>query len=164
MSESPPAAKPAAKSPSAAYLKEFEKAGGSLIPILQATQQRFGHLPEPVMKKISEYLDVPLTRVYGVATFYSQFRFEPLGKYVVKVCQGTACHVNGSVNISEAMQQELGIQEGQTTPDGLVTLERVACLGCCSLAPDVMVNDKVYGKLTPGKARQLIGKIREGQV
>jgi len=144
-----------------AYLGKFEKKPGSLIPVLQATQQVFGHLPEPVMEKIASHIDVPLTRVYGVATFYSQFRFEPLGKYVVKVCHGTACHVNGSVNISRAMQEELAVEEGQTTEDGLVTFERVACLGCCSLAPVIMVNETVYGKLTPDKVRKIIRNIKE---
>jgi len=162
MPESQSDAKSAAKRFATTYLRQYEKAPGSLIPILQETQQRFGYLPEPAMRKVAAYLDVPLTRVYGVATFYSQFRFEPPGKYVVKVCHGTACHVNGSVNISQALQEELGVREGQTTADGLATLERVACLGCCSLAPDVMVNEKVYGKLTPDKARQIVGRIREG--
>ena len=152
------------KSFNTVYLEKIEKKRDSLIPVLQETQQRFGHLPEPVMKKIARHLDVPLTRVYGVATFYSQFRFEPLGKYVVKVCHGTACHVNGSVNISQVMRDELDVEEGETTADGLVTFERVACLGCCSLAPVIMVNDKVYGKLTPDKVREIVRKIREGEL
>ena len=143
------------------YIEKVERKPGSLIPVLQQTQMRFGYLPEGVMKEIADHLDVPITRVYGVATFYSQFRFEPLGKYIVKVCHGTACHVNSSVDISQAIQDELGVSEGKTTEDGLVTFERVACLGCCSLAPVIMVNDRVFGKLTPDGVRKIIRKIKE---
>ncbi|MDI3474621.1 MAG: NADH-quinone oxidoreductase subunit [Thermococcaceae archaeon] len=146
------------------YLHSYPPEPSSLIPLLQRTQERFGYLPREVLEEIANYLGVPLSRVYGVATFYAQFRFEPLGKYVVKVCHGTACHVNGAVNIAQALTEELGIEEGQTTKDGLVTLERVACLGCCSLAPVIMINEKVFGKLTPDKVRKLIRKLKEGKL
>ncbi|MCD6276383.1 MAG: NADH-quinone oxidoreductase subunit NuoE [Thermoplasmata archaeon] len=146
------------------YIYNYEQNPSSLIPLLQKTQENFGYLPKEALEEISRYLRVPLSRVYGVATFYAQFRFEPLGKYVIKICHGTACHVNGAVNISQAITEELGIEEGQTTEDGLVTLERVACLGCCSLAPVVMINNKVFGKLTPEKVRKLIKKLREGKL
>ena len=146
------------------YIYNYEQNPSSLIPLLQKTQENFGYLPKEALEEISRYLGVPLSRVYGVATFYAQFRFEPLGKYVIKICHGTACHVNGAVNISQAITEELGIEEGQTTEDGLVTLERVACLGCCSLAPVVMINNKVFGKLTPEKVRKLIKKLREGKL
>ncbi|WP_010479600.1 NADH-quinone oxidoreductase subunit NuoE [Thermococcus zilligii] len=146
------------------YIRSYPPEPGSLIPLLQRTQERFGYLPKEALEEIARYLGIPLSRVYGVATFYAQFRFEPLGKYVVKICHGTACHVNGSVNISQAIREELGIGEGQTSEDGLVTLERVACLGCCSLAPVIMVNEKVFGKLTPEKVRKLIRKLREGKL
>ena len=146
------------------YIYNYEQNPSSLIPLLQKTQENFGYLPKEALEEISRYLRVPLSRVYGVATFYAQFRFEPLGKYVIKICHGTACHVNGAVNISQAITEELGIEEGQTTEDGLVTLERVACLGCCSLAPVIMINNKVFGKLTPEKVRKLIKKLREGKL
>ncbi len=150
--------------PDLGYIRSYPPEPSSLIPLLQRTQERFGYLPREAMEEIASYLGIPLSRVYGVATFYAQFRFEPLGKYVVKICHGTACHVNGAVNISQAITEELGIEEGQTTEDGLVTLERVACLGCCSLAPVIMVNEKVFGKLTPEKVRKLIRKLREGKL
>nr|WP_297063276.1 NADH-quinone oxidoreductase subunit NuoE [Thermococcus sp.] len=143
------------------YLSEYPPEPSSLIPLLQRTQERFGYLPREALEEIANYLRIPLSRVYGVATFYAQFRFEPLGKYIVKICHGTACHVNGAITIAQAITEELGIEEGQTTEDGLITLERVACLGCCSLAPVVMINDKVFGKLTPDKVRKLIKKLRE---
>lgn len=146
------------------YIYNYEQTPSSLIPLLQKTQENFGYLPKEALQQISRYLGVPLSRVYGVATFYAQFRFEPLGKYVIKICHGTACHVNGAVNISQAITEELGIEEGQTTKDGLVTLERVACLGCCSLAPVIMINNKVFGKLTPEKVRKLIKKLKEGKL
>jgi len=146
------------------YIYNYEQNPSSLIPLLQKTQENFGYLPKEALEEISRYLGVPLSRVYGVATFYAQFRFEPLGKYVIKICHGTACHVNGAVNISQAITEELGIEEGQTTEDSLVTLERVACLGCCSLAPVIMINNKVFGKLTPEKVRKLIKDLREGKL
>jgi len=146
------------------YITQYPPEPSSLIPLLQRTQEKFGYLPKEALEEIARYIGVPLSRVYGVATFYAQFRFEPLGKYVVKICHGTACHVNGAVNIAQAITEELGIEEGQTTEDGLVTLERVACLGCCSLAPVIMINDKVFGKLTPDKVRKLMKKLREGKL
>jgi NADH-quinone oxidoreductase subunit E len=146
------------------YIRSYPPEPSSLIPLLQRTQERFGYLPRKVMEEIANYLGIPLSRVYGVATFYAQFRFEPLGKYVVKVCHGTACHVNGAVNIAQALKEVLGIEEGQTTEDSLVTLERVACLGCCSLAPVIMINEKVFGKLTPEKVRKLIKQLKEGKL
>lgn len=142
------------------YLQQYEKSPGSLIPLLQATQGKFGYLPDESITEISNYLEIPLTRVYGVATFYAQFRFTPLGKYVIKVCHGTACHINGAVNISQVIKDELGVEDGETTEDGLATLERVACLGCCSLAPVIMINDKVYGKLTTDSVRKIIKKLK----
>lgn len=146
------------------YVRSYPPEPSSLIPLLQRTQERFGYLPREVLEEMANYIGVPLSRVYGVATFYAQFRFKPLGKYVVKICHGTACHVNGAVNISQAITEELGIEEGQTTENGLVTLERVACLGCCSLAPVIMINDKVFGKLTPEKVRKLMRKLKEGKL
>lgn len=146
------------------FINSFERSPSSLIPLLQKTQETFGYLPKEAIEEISRYLGVPVSRVLGVATFYAQFRFEPLGKYVIKICHGTACHVNGAENIAQALREETGIDEGQTTPDGLITIERVACLGCCSLAPVIMINDKVYGKLTGEAVRKLIRKLKKGEL
>jgi NADH-quinone oxidoreductase subunit E len=146
------------------FIQSFERSPSSLIPLLQKTQETFGYLPKEALEEISKYLGVPISRVLGVATFYAQFRFEPLGKYVIKICHGTACHVNGAENIAQALREETGIDEGQTTPDGLITIERVACLGCCSLAPVIMINDKVYGKLTGEAVRKLIRKLKKGEL
>ncbi|MDD5573058.1 MAG: NADH-quinone oxidoreductase subunit NuoE [Candidatus Hydrothermia bacterium] len=145
-----------------AFIERYERSHSSLIPLLQKTQETFGYLPEDVLMEISEYLGIPLTRVLGVATFYAQFRFEPLGKYVIKTCHGTACHVNGAESIRQTLLEETGIDEGQTTKDGLISIERVACLGCCSLAPVIMINNRVYGKLNGETVRKLIRKLKKG--
>ncbi|MBN1329520.1 MAG: NADH-quinone oxidoreductase subunit NuoE [Candidatus Heimdallarchaeota archaeon] len=147
-----------------AFFNEYEKENNSLIPLLQQIQVKFGYLKKEALEKLSEYLDIPLSRIYGVATFYSQFNFSPLGKYVVKICHGTACHVNGAVNIAEEIQNELGLKENETSADGLVTLQPVACLGCCSLAPVIMVNEKVFGNLTPAAVRKIAKKILKGEL
>lgn len=139
---------------------------GSLIAILQETQDAYGYLPMDVMEHIARQTGTPISTIVGVATFYAQFRLEPVGTYLILLCQGTACHVNGSELISAAITDELGIVDGQTTPDGLFSLKHVACLGCCSLSPVMMVNGKTYGSLTPDKAkrvlRELAAQAREG--
>jgi NADH-quinone oxidoreductase subunit E len=142
-------------------LSQYKKEPSSLIPVLQEVQGSFGYLPKESLKEIAQYLRIPLSKVYGVTTFYAQFRFTKLGKYLIKVCHGTACHVGGVTKISEAILRELGINLGETTKDELFTVERVACLGCCSLAPCMMINDRVYGKLTPEKARRIIHEYKE---
>ena len=108
---------------------------GSLIAILQETQETYGYLPMDAMEHIAQRTGTPISTIVGVATFYAQFRLEPVGKYLIMLCQGTACHVNGSELISSAITDELGIEDGQTTKDGLFSLKHVACLGCCSLSP-----------------------------
>ena len=133
---------------------------GALMPVLQEAQNIFGCVSEDVQKIIAEGLNVTLSEVYGVATFYSQFRLAPIGKYLIMSCQGTACHVNGSERISAAITQYLGIENGQTTEDGLFTLEHVACLGCCSLAPVIMINGEAYGNLTPDSVVAVLDEIR----
>ncbi|MHA1211106.1 MAG: NADH-quinone oxidoreductase subunit NuoE [Candidatus Heimdallarchaeota archaeon] len=145
------------------FFKEYEIDSSSIIPILQHIQDKFGYLPREALIKCSKYLGVPLSRIYGVATFYSQFNFTPLGKYVVKICHGTACHVNGAVNIAQELMSELGIEEGETTADGLITLQPVACLGCCSLAPVLSVNDKIYGNLSIADVRRIVKKIKKDE-
>jgi NADH-quinone oxidoreductase subunit E len=129
---------------------------GALIPMLQEVQAEIGYLPMAVMERISERSGVPPARVFGVASFYSQFRLEPVGLYIIRVCQGTACHVQGAVAVAEAIYDELGVAEGGTTEDGKFTVESVACLGCCSLAPVMMVDEDTYGRLTPEQARDIV--------
>lgn len=141
-------------------LKEYEDIKGSLIAILQQAQDIYGYLPLDVITYISERTGIPPAKILGVATFYAQFRLEPVGKYLIMLCQGTACHVNGSELISAAITDELGIVNGKTTDDGLFTLKHVACLGCCSLSPVMMINDKVYSSLTPDKARKVLRDLK----
>jgi len=133
-------------------------APGALIPILQEVQARVGYLPPEVLELIGEAARVPAAQVLGVASFYSQFRLEPVGKYVIKVCHGTACHVQGATAVTEALCDELGVKSGGTTADGRFTLSSVACLGCCSLAPVMMIEDNTYGRLTPEQARKIVRK------
>jgi NADH:ubiquinone oxidoreductase subunit E len=133
---------------------------GDLIPLLQAAQEAFGYVPERVMENISAVTGIPASQVFGVVTFYSQFRLQPKGRYVLKVCNGTACHVNGSSFIEDKIAEYLRIARGETDSEGFFTLESVNCLGCCSLAPAVMVNDDTYGSLNPRKMVQLLKKLR----
>ena len=142
-------------------LEEFASVPGSLITILQKAQDIYGYLPKDVIYYIAEKTGNTPAEVMGVATFYSQFRLEPLGKYLIMVCQGTACHVNGSEKVSAAVSEYLGIESGKTTADGLFTLEKVACLGCCSLAPVIMINGEAFGNLTPEKAVSILKNLRE---
>lgn len=138
-------------------LKDFEAGNESLlIPALQAAQNLYGYISKPVLERISEYLHIPLSRAYGVVTFYAQFRFAPTGKYKIRVCRGTACHVRGSKSILEALERELGIKDGETTSDLKFSLETVACLGTCFLAPVIMVNEKYFGKLTTKKVQEVL--------
>jgi NADH-quinone oxidoreductase subunit E len=139
--------------------KEFEGQSGTLISILQKAQDIYGYLPLAVLKHIADRTGNKRARIYGIATFYAQFRLNPTGKYVILQCQGTACHVNGSEEIGKAICDELGIEPGGTSSDGMFTLEDVACLGCCSLAPVMMINGEAYGKLTADKARKIIRDI-----
>ncbi|MCD4650412.1 MAG: NADH-quinone oxidoreductase subunit NuoE [Candidatus Cloacimonetes bacterium] len=133
---------------------------GQLIPLLQSAQDTYGFIPELEMHYISEVTGIPPAEIYGVITFYAQFRLKPLGKNVIKICEGTACHVNGVKKIVSALQNELNIGIGETTDDNLFSLQSVACLGCCSLAPVMMVNDETYGNLTSDKIAQILKKYR----
>lgn len=121
----------------------------SLIPVLQYVQSRLGYLPREAMQQISEALKIPYVDVYSVATFYNQFRLNPPGKHQIKVCMGTACHMMGGHIILESFERRLGIKEGETTPDREFSLERVACVGCCALAPVVVVDERVEAKVSP---------------
>ena len=148
----------------AEIIQRYQGKRDSLITVLQEVQGAFGYLPERPLRYLARGLGIPLSRVYGVATFYNQFRFSPPGKYVIRVCRGTACHVSQSPAILAAMSEHLGIGEDQTTPDGLFTLQTVACMGCCSLAPVITVNDATFGRMTPESAVGTLGKIRDGQL
>jgi len=139
--------------------KKYEGQSASLISILQDTQGIYGYLPLEALKTIADRTGNKKAKIYGIATFYSQFRLNPIGKYIILQCQGTACHVNGSDKISEAICDELGIEPGGTSKDGMFTLGNVACLGCCSLAPVMMINGEAYGNLTPDSAREVIRGI-----
>lgn len=141
-------------------LKEYGGNSSNLITILQKAQSIYGYLPKDVMYYVAENVGVTPADVMGVATFYSQFRLTPIGKYLIMSCQGTACHVNGSERVLSAITEYLGIESGETTSDGLFTLEEVACLGCCSLAPVIMINGEAYGNLTPDSAVEVLKNIR----
>lgn len=142
-------------------LEEYASVPGSLITILQHTQDIYGYLPKEAIQKISSATGIADAEIMGVGTFYTQFRFEPVGKYLIMLCQGTACHVNSSDLILQTIKDELGIDDGQTTKDGLFSLKCVACLGCCSLSPVMMINDDTYGSLTPDKTRKILNELRE---
>lgn len=137
-------------------IDKYKNNPGALIPILQEIQTTCGYISGAMMEYISKATGIRLSQVYGVATFYAQFRFEPYGKNVIKVCHGTACHVGGAVEISQAMSEELGVEAGKTTKDGKFTIESVACLGCCSLAPVMMINEKTFGRLSPESAKKVV--------
>ncbi len=141
-------------------LDKYADIPGSLITILQHAQEIYGYLPTDVLYCIAERVGESPAKVMGVATFYSQFRMKPVGKYLIMLCQGTACHVNGSEKIEKAIAEELGISDDETTEDGLFTLKNVACLGCCSLSPVMMINEETYGRLTPDKAKEILRSLK----
>ena len=142
-------------------LAEYASVKGSLITILQNTQDIYGYLPREAIELISEKTGIATSEIMGVGTFYTQFRFEPVGKYLIMLCQGTACHVNSSELILQTIKDELGIEDGQTTADSLFSLKCVACLGCCSLSPVMMINEDTYGSLTPDKTKKILKELRE---
>ena len=131
-----------------------------LIPILQEAQERFGYLPEEVMSGIAKFLRLSESTVFGVATFYAQFKFSPTGKRIVKVCRGTACHVRGGARILREVEKRLGIKPGETTSDFEYTLETIACFGSCALAPVTVVNKNVYGRMTATKVGQILADAK----
>ncbi|GAB4506443.1 MAG: NADH-quinone oxidoreductase subunit NuoE [Anaerolineales bacterium] len=139
-------------------IDEFAGKSGALIPILQRAQDIFGYLPPEVLKHIAERTRTPLSQVYGVVTFYAQFYLTRRGKYIIRQCDGTACHVRGAAKIIDAVERELGLRPGETSPDYKYTFEVVYCLGSCGLSPVAVINDKVHGRLTP---EQMIRTIRE---
>jgi NADH-quinone oxidoreductase subunit E len=135
---------------------KFEGVEGALIPILQEAQEIYGYLPEEVLARVGKQLGIPMSRIYGVVTFYAQFYLTPRGRHTVRVCRGTACHVRGGKNVLKTVQQFLGVGENETTPDSKFTFETVACLGACALSPVVLVDKNYYGKLTPAKVAQVL--------
>ncbi|MFZ5974648.1 MAG: NADH-quinone oxidoreductase subunit NuoE [Bacillota bacterium] len=132
-----------------AVIDEYKDAKGPLMPVMQKAQDIFGAVPFEVQNFIAEKMDIPMTDVYGVATFYSQFALEPKGEYVISVCLGTACYVRGVQAVLERLQKELNVEVGKTTSDRKFTLEATRCLGCCGLAPVMTINENVYGRMTP---------------
>ena len=141
-------------------LEKYSSVKGSLISILQKTQEIYGYIPIDAVYHIAERTGSTPAKVLGVATFYSQFRFQAVGKYLIMLCKGTACYVNGADRIYDAVREELGIGDNETTSDGLFSLSLVSCLGCCSLAPVMMINEDTYGSLTPDKVKKILREIR----
>ncbi len=141
-------------------INELRDTPGCLMPIMQHAQEIYGYLPYEVQKIISDNLRVPMEKVYGVATFYAQFNLNPKGSYKISVCLGTACYVKGSGPILEELENQLGIKDGECTPDGLFSLDTCRCVGACGLAPVLLVNDDVYGRVTVEQVTEILDKYR----
>jgi len=137
---------------------------GKLIPLLQKAQAEDGYLTRERLLRVRDETGIPLTQIYGVATFYAQFRFKPIGKHLLRVCHGTACHVAGAKELTEEIREQLGgVENGETTKDNQFTLETVSCLGCCSLAPVIMVGETTHGNLTPAGVKKVLRKYQSGE-
>ncbi len=143
-------------------LQRFGREKGALIPVLQEIQAIYGYLPEEALVRVSEAMKIPLSRIYGVVTFYSQFYLTPRGRHTIRVCRGTACHVRGGRSVLNIVKDTLGIEDGETTEDLQFSLETVACLGTCFLAPVMMVDRSYYGKLAPERVPSIIEKFGQG--
>ena len=143
-----------------AVIEEYKHQPGPLMPIMQKAQDIFSALTLEVQEFIAEQMDIPMTDIYGVATFYAQFALEQKGQHVIGVCMGTACYVKNSQRVMDRLQQELGLQPGQTTSDGKFTLEATRCLGCCGLAPVMMIDNQVYGRLTPDQVPGILANYK----
>jgi NADH-quinone oxidoreductase subunit E len=137
-------------------VKPWQNGKGGLIPILQAVQEQMGYLPEEALETVSRELKIPPSEIYGVATFYAQFHLKPRGRHVVRVCRGTACHVRGSLKILNSVKEITGVDENQTTDDLRFTIEPVACLGACGLAPVMMIDTQTFGRLTPDMVKGIL--------
>ncbi len=142
-------------------LRSFTGDKAELIPILQQVQHKLGYLPQSAIRAIAAFLKVPESTAYGVATFYAQFKFVPSGRNNVRVCRGTACHVKGGDRVLKEVERHLGIKEGQNTPDLEFSIETVACIGACALAPNMVVNDKIYGNMNPRKVADILDSYKE---
>lgn len=141
-------------------IARYSPESSNLIPILQETQEKFGYLPEEVMRKIAKFLRLTDNMVYGVSTFYAQFKLTPTGRRLVKVCRGTACHVRGGARILREVERRLGLKPGETTADMEYSLETIACFGSCALAPVMVVDKKVYGRMTTAKVGQILSGVK----
>ncbi len=141
-------------------LAPFRGQRGATIPVLQKVQEKLGYLPEETISEIANFLGLSKNEIYGVASFYAQFRFERQGEHTVRVCQGTACYVRGGRRILDTVEREIGIHPGETTEDYKFSLERVACFGSCALAPVMVVDKTVYGRVTTVKARQILAEYQ----
>jgi len=145
----------------AQILAPYQGQRGATVPVLQKVQEKFGYLPEEIISEIAKFLGLTKNEVYGVASFYAQFRFEPPAEHTIKCCQGTACYVQGGQRILEAVERELDIPPGKTiTKDYRFSLERVACFGSCALAPVMVVDKAIYGKMTPAKVREILAQYQ----
>jgi NADP-reducing hydrogenase subunit HndA len=142
-------------------IEKYKNMKGALIPVLHEAQEVYGYLPMSVQKKIAEGLNVPLAEVYGVVTFYTQFYLKPKGRFRINVCMGTACYVKGANKILDELQQRLGIRVGDCTDDGKFSLEACRCIGACGLAPAIMINDEVYGRLTPQDVQKVLDLYKD---
>ena len=142
-------------------IEKYKNVEGALIPVLHEAQDVYGYLPMSVQKKIAEELNIPLSEIYGVVTFYTQFSLKPKGRFKVNVCMGTACYVKGSNLILDKLQEKLGISVGDCTEDGKFSLEACRCIGACGLAPVIMINDVVYGKLSPDDIDKVLDKYKD---
>jgi len=140
-------------------LPSYEGREDELIPILQQVQQVFGYLPEPAMKKVAKFLKLPESTVFGVGTFYAQFKLVPTARNIVRVCRGTACHVRGGARMLREVEKHLGIKPGESTPDLECCLETVACIGACALAPTMVVNNETYGQMTTKKVPEVLDRF-----
>ncbi len=136
---------------------------GAMIAILQEIQDTYGYVPRVAILRVSEDTGVPASDIYGIVTFYAQFHLEPQGETLIKICHGTACHLNGAEKVADAVCKCVGAKEGETSADGKYTVEKVACLGCCSLAPTIMINNESYGRLNPDNVRKVIKEFEDSQ-
>ena len=143
------------------FLKELDTDRSSLIKGLQLVQQKEGYVSDEAIEAVAAYFGMAPAEVEGVLTFYAQFKRIKPGRFQISVCDGTACHIKGSPQIQQWLEAELGIKDGETTKDGLFTLKCVACLGCCSLSPVMMINDETYGSLTPEKTINILNELRQ---
>lgn len=141
-----------------AYIAEQKEVKGNLIPVMQKAQELFGYLSFETMQLISDRLDVPVSEIYGVATFYALFSLQPKGDHVISVCTGTACYVKGAADVLNAVKGALGIESGETTSDGKFSIQDTRCLGCCGLAPVMTIDGEVYGRLVPADVKGILAK------
>ena len=144
-----------------AFIEEWKGKPGNLIMVLHKVQQTYGYIPREIAIEISSLLDVPLAKIYGVVTFYNFFKLQKAGKYIIQVCLGTACYLRGGDDLMKEFERQLGVGVNATTPDGLFSVEAVRCLGCCGLAPVVVVNGEVHGKLATKDVAGIIEKYRK---